>query len=180
MFRACRHLCCSDILQLHRAFYEPAILSAVWAATERRREIVHEQSDNESIQRFPQNFTNTKLYFFIRNYTRISFLILSYRHFSIWFFHWNPWKLWKHIWIIIMSLQNLIQVYTTTVHLFDRLCPEEKFWDFINQFNLSILKTHDVKRLHTKFCKIALRVHRKMCCMNSSDFHLFIIYWLEC
>ena len=48
-----------------------AILSAVWAATERRREIVHEQSDNESIQRFPHNFTNTKLYFFIRNNTRI-------------------------------------------------------------------------------------------------------------
>ena len=60
-----------------------------------------------------------------------------------------------------MSLQNLIQVYTTTVHLFDRLCPEEKFSDFINQFNLSVLKTHDVKRLHTKFCKSALRVHRK-------------------
>ena len=54
-----------------------AILSAVWAATERLREIVHEQSDNENIQRFPQNFTNTKLYFFIRNYTRISFLIIG-------------------------------------------------------------------------------------------------------
>ena len=66
-----------------------AILSAVWAATERRREIVHEQSDNENIQRFPQNFTNTKLYFFIRNYTRISFLIIG-------------------IFIIIYALQHLV------------------------------------------------------------------------
>ena len=68
MFRECRHLCCTDI--------QSAILSAVWATTERRREIVHLQSDNESIQRFPHNFTNTKLYIFIRNYTRISFFLI--------------------------------------------------------------------------------------------------------
>ena len=84
-------------------FKKSAILSAVWATTERRREIVHLQSDNESIQRFPHNFTNTKLYIFIRNYTRISFfliigmfiIIYAFQHLV---FSWNPWKLWNHIW----------------------------------------------------------------------------------
>ena len=82
-------------------FMKSAILSAVRAATERSREIVREQSDNESIQRFPQNFTNTKLYFFFHNYIRISFLIIGMFIIIYTFQHlvlsWNPWKLWKHI-----------------------------------------------------------------------------------